>query len=131
VIGLDTNVLVRLLTGDDPAQVSAAERFIATELSAERPGVVNALVVCELAWTLERRYSFRRGAIADAVESLMLAPWLKVQREDLMWKAADIFRRARCDFADVVIGLMNKETGCEATATFDRKAAELDSFRLL
>ncbi len=61
----------------------------------------------------------------------MLSPWLMVQREDLMWRAAGIFRRVRCDFADVVIGLINRETGCEATATFDRKAAELDSFRLL
>jgi predicted nucleic-acid-binding protein len=131
VIGVDTNILVRLLTADDAAQVDAAERFIAAELSPDQPAFVNMVVVCELAWTLDRRYSFRRGAIADAIESLMRAPWLKVQREDLIWKAADIFRLARCDFADVVIGLVNEEAGCDATATFDRKGAELNSFHLL
>jgi predicted nucleic-acid-binding protein len=131
VIGIDTSVLVRLLTGDDPAQINAAERFIAAELGPDQRGFVNIFVVCELAWTLDRRHSLRRSAIADAIESLMLSPWLMVEREDLIWIAADIFRRARCDFADVVIGLINRETGCEVTATFDRKAGELDSFRLL
>ena len=53
VIGVDTNILVRLLTGDDPAQVSAAERFVTTQLSPERCGFVSMVVVCELAWTLE------------------------------------------------------------------------------
>jgi predicted nucleic-acid-binding protein len=88
-------------------------------------------VVCELASTLDRRYSLGRSAIADAIESLMHSPWLMVQREDLMPRAADICRRTRGDFADVVIGLINRETGYELAATFDRKAAELDSFRLL
>jgi predicted nucleic-acid-binding protein len=131
VIGVDTNVLVRLLTGDDPAQADAAERFMAAELSPERHGFVSMVVVCELAWTLDRRYSFRRGAIADAIESLMHAPWLRVQRDDLIWKAAKIFRLASCDFADVVIGLVNQDAGCQVTATFDRRAAELETFRLL
>lgn len=131
MIGLDTNVLVRLITDDDPAQAAAAQRFIESECGPERPGFVNMVVVCELAWTLDRRYSFGRATIADTVEALIRVPWLQVQRDDLIWKASKIYRDARCDLADVVISLLNEESGCALTATFDRKAGELKDFRLL
>jgi predicted nucleic-acid-binding protein len=131
VIGLDTNILVRLITDDDAARAAAAQRFIETECGPERPGFLNMVVLCELAWTLDRRYSFGRNAIADTIEALIGAPWLRVQRDDLIWKASKIYRDARCDFADVVISLLNEESGCAVTATFDRKAAGLDTFRLI
>jgi predicted nucleic-acid-binding protein len=38
------------------------------------------------------------------------------------------FERGVADFSDALIGLINRARGCEATATFDRKAARLDSF---
>ena len=131
MIGLDTNILVRLITDDDPERAAAAQRLIETECGPERPGFINMVVLCELAWTLDRRYSFGRGAIADTIEALIRVPSLRVQRDDLIWKAAKTYRDARCDFADVVISLVNEESGCAVTATFDRKAAGLDTFRLL
>jgi predicted nucleic-acid-binding protein len=48
--GLDTNVLVRYLTRDDPAQYRAAKSFLESACTQEEPGYINAIVLCELVW---------------------------------------------------------------------------------
>jgi predicted nucleic-acid-binding protein len=131
VIGIDTNVLVRYLTDDEPEMVDRAERLLERECAPDRLGFVNAVVLCEVAWVLQRRYRFAREQIAVAIESLLHAPLLAVEHAEMAELAVKDYRSGRADFTDALIGLINRRAGCEATATFDRKAAQLDSFRLL
>ena len=131
MIGIDTNVLVRYLTDDEPEMVDRAERVLERECTPERPGCINIVVLCEVAWVLRRRYRFAREEIAAAVEALLRAPLLAVEHANLAELALKDYRMGKADFTDSLIGLINRRWGCEATATFDRKAAELDSFRLL
>ncbi len=131
MIGIDTNVLVRYLTNDEPEMADRAERLLERECNPDRLGFVNAVVLCEVAWVLRRRYRFGREPIAAAVEALLRAPLLAVEHAELAELALRDYRAGRADFTDALIGLINRQAGCEATATFDRRAAELDSFRLL
>ncbi len=48
MIGVDTNILVRYLVGDDAAQAAAAERFFEVRCSPERPAFVDRVVMAEL-----------------------------------------------------------------------------------
>lgn len=131
MIGLDTNVLVRYVVQDDPAQAAAATRLVEGRCTEDDPGVVPLVVLCELAWVLERGYRYRRGPIAAVLRKLLAARELRVERSELAWQALNGFEAGKADFADHVIGLAAREEGAEATWTFDRNAAQLSLFRLV
>jgi predicted nucleic-acid-binding protein len=125
--GLDTNVLVRLLVADDPDQAERAAAHIATHCSTDDPGWINRVVLCELVWVLDRGYGYERDEIADALEKLVAANQIRVEDPSAVWAGLRALR-AGDDFADVVIGQTNRAAGCEATVTFDRRAARLEGF---
>jgi predicted nucleic-acid-binding protein len=128
VIGLDTNVLVRFLVRDDPAMADRAERAIRQHCSPEQPGFINHIVLCELAWVLERAYDYRRADVANVLDALCRAMDFRVQDVEIVKGAIEPFREERADFADCLLGLTNRAAGCDTTITFDREASTLDLF---
>jgi predicted nucleic-acid-binding protein len=128
MIGVDTNILVRLLVADDPVQTEQAIHFIKEQCSSERPGYVNSVVLAEFVWVLENVYRYDRSDLASAVERILVSADLAVEAHEQVASALRAFRAMNCGFADVLIGEMNIARGCEATATFDRKATMLKTF---
>lgn len=128
MIGLDTNVLVRFLVHDDPAMAERAERAIRERCSPEQPGYINHIVLCELAWVLERAYDYRRADIANVLDALCRATDFRVQEIEIVREAIASFVVGRAHFADLLLGLTNRAAGCEATLTFDKEAAAVDLF---
>ena len=104
MIGLDTNILVRAITQDDPVLTPLARAALG-KLSSEHRGVVNAIVLAELAWTLKTRFAFDRLSMSRCrVENL--------------------------HFADAMIGELNVKTGCKTTLTFDVEAGKTSLFTM-
>lgn len=130
MIGLDTNVLVRLITDDDPAQAEKAERFLRDNTSSSHPAFINCIVLVELEWVLRSVYGYERALIADALEKLLDSPGRAIEREGEVREAAAAYRRGK-DFADGLIGAINRAVGCELTLTFDRSAPGGAGFRVL
>lgn len=128
MIGLDTNIIVRLLVRDDPDQTEQARRFIDNRCTPESPGFINSVVLAEVVWVLDRVYRFPRRQIAAAIESLLMGQDRIVEYHDDVQAALAEYRSSNIDFIDAVIGRINLARGCEATATFDRKAAKLKGF---
>lgn len=128
MIGLDTNVLVRHLLADDQKQTQAVDRLLEAHCTPEDPGFVNRIVLCELAWTLDRTYGYAREHIARAIESLLITRELRVEDGELVAAALQTYRRTNIGFSDALICETNRAAGCTATATFDRKAARLEGF---
>lgn len=130
VIGLDTNVVVRFLVGDDPAQAAAA-RTIFADLTEAEPGFIGREVLLELVWVLQRAYRIDRQAICDALEGLLDAPEVAIEApEDAGW-AITRFRAGLGDFADLMIVAAARRAGCAELATFDRKAGRIAGVRLV
>lgn len=71
MIGLDTNVLVRYIVQDEPAQARSATQLIERVLTPEHPGFVNYVVICELVWVLESAYGFARAQIIPVLRQLL------------------------------------------------------------
>lgn len=67
MIGLDTNILVRYLTQDDPRQAREATDLIENRLSQEEPGFINVVVMVETAWVLERAYGLGSRDLAATI----------------------------------------------------------------
>jgi predicted nucleic-acid-binding protein len=128
VIGLDTNVLIRLVVGDDPQQAHQARRFVDRHCTPDSPGFINCVVLAEFVWLLSGTYGYGRSEIAAAVEGLLAGDDRVVEHHDEVQASLEDFKAGRADFADALIGHINRARGCEATATFDRKAARLDGF---
>jgi predicted nucleic-acid-binding protein len=129
MIGVDTNILVRFFVQDDPPQAERSLRFLAAR-SADDPGLVNHVVLCEFVWVLENTYRLPRGRIFDALEVIMRSDRLKVTEPQDAWAALYEYQDG-ADFADALIATVNRRLGCEHTATFDRKAARRPGFLAL
>jgi len=131
VIGLDTNVLVRYLTMDDPILSPKAARLIERDLSAENPGFVSVVTMAETAWVLDRSYSFSNREIAYGIERILSADRLVIEHERDVFAAMRLLARGGADFSDALIGGLARRAGCAHTVTFDRKASRLPGFALL
>ena len=126
MIGLDTNLLVRLFVDDSPDE---RDRVIAL-LDALAPGetaYVNVLVVAELVWTLRRAYRFEPHEIAAILRRLTEHPRIAT-KTDLLREAAHRSREEGGDVADHLIALVNRARGCRTTFTYDRDASRSTDF---
>jgi len=131
VIALDTNLLVRYIVRDEPRQTAAATRLIESACTAETPGVVTLVVLCELVWVLGRGYGYRRAAIAGVVRGILAAEDLHVERAEIAWQAVNAYEEGKADYADYVIGLAGRGEKAEVTVTFDRRTSGSSLFRVL
>jgi len=131
MIGLDTNILVRYLTWDEPIQSAKAAEIIERRLTAEDPGFISIVALVETAWVLARNYALPRQDIAAAVERLLQIETIVVQNEREVFLATVAFRTGQAGFSDALIGALGSWAGCSSTFTFDRKAARLEWFELL
>lgn len=130
MIGLDTNVLVRYLTQDDPIQSAKARDVIERRLTLANPGFVSIVAMVETVWVLERAYELTPIEIVGAVERILQTEVLVVENEQEVFTAMIALKRGQGSFADAVIGALGARRGCSRTLTFDRKALRLSGFEL-
>lgn len=132
MIALDTNVLLRYLTQDDPSQSRKAVDVIERRLTLENPGFVSLVSVLEIVWVLRSLYRRSQAQIADHLEMILAADTLQVQNEQEVYQAVVALRSGSGAFEDALIGALGLWWGCSATLTFDRDAAKrLTGFQLL
>lgn len=126
--GLDTNVLVRFLVGDDLLQFEKAQRLIKREAAQNEPVLVSLLVLLETEWVLRSRYEYSKAEILVAFSALLDAADLQFEDEFCIEQAIYNWKDSVADFADCLIAARNRSLGCDATATFDTKALKLAGF---
>ncbi len=125
MIGLDTNVLVRYITQDHPEQSERADDLLESKCTKESPGLLALLVLCELVWVLRGAYGYKKSAIIKVIEQILVCRELMVENYRVAFSALAAYKKGSADFADYVIAFTNKDAGCEATFSFDRKLAKL------
>ena len=130
MIGLDTNILVRYLTQDDPIQSVKARDVIERQLTDENPGFVSIVAMVETVWVLERAYELTTREIVRAVERILQTDVLVVENEQEVFTALIALKKGQGSFADAVIAALGARRGCSRTLTFDRKALRLPGFEL-
>ena len=123
---IDTNVLVRLLTRDDPRQVAVAEAFVA------HGAWVSHLAVAEATWVLASVYDRAPAAIASAVEMLLSHEHLTVQDSETVAAAVAQFRQQpKLGFSDCLMVEVARKAGHTPLGTFDRGLARLEGVQRL
>ena len=130
MIGLDTNILVRYLTQDDPVQSRKATEIIEGRLSVTEPGFVSVVTMAELVWVLDRAYSLTAQRIAAAIERMLQVDVLVIENEQEVFTAMVALKQSLGTFADALIGELSVRAGCTHILTFDKKALRLPTFKL-
>jgi predicted nucleic-acid-binding protein len=131
MIGLDTNILVRYLTQDDPVQSAKAAEILERRLTEKNPGFVSIVAMVETVWVLDRAYFLTAQEIATAIERLLQVEVLAIENEQEVFTAMVALKQGRGSFADALIAELGARVGCTRTLTFDRKAARLPDFELI
>ena len=131
MIGLDTNVIVRYLTQDDPVQSPKATELIERGLTEEEPGFVSVVAMAETAWVLERVYGRTAEEIAAVIERMLEVEVLVVESEQEVFTAMIAVKEGRGSFADALIGALGARADCSHTVTFDQKALRRNRDQLL
>lgn len=118
-VTVDTNVLIRAVVGDDERQARAATKLLTSaELVA-----VSAPCLCEFVWVLRRVYKFKRQDIQAALEALLDAGNIVVDRSAA--EAGLAVFKAGGDLADGLIAHEGRRLGGDTFVSFDASAVDL------
>lgn len=113
---VDTNIIVRHLTGEPPDMASQATAFLA----AESDLFLADLIVAETIYVLESFYNAPRGQIATAMRSLIALRCVVTVDPALLLRAFEIYEVDRIDFAEAYLVACAESSGVNSIASFDR-----------
>jgi predicted nucleic-acid-binding protein len=131
VIALDTNILIRLLTKDDPGQMVLVERLLQEAADAGEPCFISDPVLCEVEWVLESSYRARRGDVLAAMQELFAGDLFVFEDREVLRQAIARYQESKADFSDCLIGAKASARGARTTYTFERALAQEPGFTRL
>jgi predicted nucleic acid-binding protein len=122
---LDTNVLVRHLTGDPPAQAAKATRA----LGASDELLLADLILAELAYVLESFYEAPHQQVAEALRAVLAFPPVQSVDPPLLQRAVEVYEVHRLDFADAYLIASAERSGVGQILSFDRAIDRVGTVR--
>ena len=133
MLGLDTNVIVRLLLDDDPMQKRRASKAIARAKAAGTP-VMLALalaVVLELEWVLRSSAKMDKAQVLAVFRLLLESYDVQIENEKVLEQAVHTYQNASADFGECLFLAQYQRMGCQTMLTFDAKAAPMQGVSLV
>ena len=116
---LDTNVIVRFLTGDHPAHSPRSRSLFARAADGDVTLVVTDLALAETVWVLQSFYKLDRGAIAAVLKDLIASPGIEVQNKARLLSTLRNFAQTDVNFVDAYHAAVAAAESV-AVASFDR-----------
>jgi predicted nucleic acid-binding protein len=122
---VDTNVLIRHLTGEPPVMATRATRYltVADEL------LLPDLILAEVACVLESFYEAPRAQVATTLRAVLAFPAIRVLDADLLQRTIEVYEVHRLDFADAYLVASAERTGIGVVASFDRTIDRVGTVR--
>ena len=127
---VDTNILIRFLTGDDEGQAKKVYAIFKKAESEKKELFVPVLVILEAIWVLASVYEISRTEILDSIGDLLLMPILKFDQQSALQQFVHFAQGNEYDLSDLLIAHSAKANGCDAVITFDKKASKYNLFEL-
>lgn len=122
---VDTNVLVRHLTGDPPDQAARASAYLAGADDLLLPD----LILAEVAYVLESYYEAPRAQVAETLRAILAFPAVRVADAELLQRAVEVYDVHRLDFANAYLVASAERTGVNLVASFDRAIERVGTVR--
>ena len=121
IVVIDTNLLVRYLTDDEPQKAKAVDVLLNRAGKGELRILIPSIVVAELVWVLESSYKMIADEIAKLVEAILNTPGIDVQDKRIIKAALSLYRTKEIDLIDAWIIEFAKAKGTKRIYTFDKK----------
>ena len=131
MIGIDTNILLRLWLDDDPAQNERIDALLAEHGATPGSLRVTDVVLAEALWTLRSAFDQDKPAQLVAVRSLLEETAFAFEDREAIGQAVALFEAASYGFSDCLVVARHARQGCDFTATFDRGMRKLPNVKLL
>ena len=122
---VDTNVLVRHLTGDPPDMAAAATEYLRTEAEL----LLTDVVAAETVYVLESFYEAPRAQVAQALRSLVTFDSVVCVDPSLLLRAVEVYETDRVDFAEAYLVACAESTGVQRIASFDRSLDRVETIQ--
>ncbi|HMR48618.1 MAG TPA: type II toxin-antitoxin system VapC family toxin [Arachnia sp.] len=129
LVGIDTNVILRVMLDDDPQQSEVARQAF-QDLSPQRLGFITSVTLAEVYWTLSRGKGLSKADCLAAIRLLVEIEVLEFDDGEGAVRALEL-AEAGADFADALIHGTYEQFGVDEVVTFDRKAARHLGWNLL
>ena len=131
MIGLDTNVVLRLLLNDDPAQRLRAAKAIRQARRLAVTVTITLAVVLEMEWVLRSVAKMTKPQILSVFDLLLESYDVEIDNEKVLEQALHIYANADADFGECLFLAQYQRMGCQTMLTFDAKAARMAGVRLV
>ena len=124
---VDTNILVRHLTGDPPEQAARATKFLAKADEL----LLADLVVAEVVYVLESFYEVPRPKVAELVRAIIAFQSVVVLDPAMLLRTLEVYEVDRLDFADAYLVAQAERSGIGVVASFDKAIDRVTTIRRL
>ena len=131
MIGIDTNILLRLWLDDDPAQSKRIDTLLTTHGGTPGSLFVTDVVLAEAVGTLKSAFEQDKHAQLIAVRSLLEETAFSFEDREAVAAALSLFETSSCGFSDCLVVAKHARHGCDFTATFDRGMRKLPGVNVL
>ena len=118
---IDTNLLVRYLTEDDPSKANDVKRLLLKAAQDEVRLLIPSVVIAELVWVLQSFYKLERSEIVPLLNAILHTHGVDISERPVVSEAIALYRDRAIDFIDAWIVAFAKEAEVRAVYTFDRK----------
>ena len=122
---VDTNILLRFITGSPAEQTSQAAQLFERADGGALTLVLDEIVVAESVWVLSSFYKFSKDAIRDVLQSLIAHPGIEMRDEHGVLLALTLYADLNVDFEDALISVHMGRDGIQGIYTFDRHFSRL------
>jgi predicted nucleic-acid-binding protein len=129
VVALDTNVVVRVLVGDDPQQTKRAEKAFLEHVNGQ--GVfISLIVLAEIAWVLSAAYEWDRATIHSQLQRLARTRNVRIEELELVEAALQEYAEGKAQLADCLI-LGVARAHADTLLSFDKRLGRTPGVTLL
>ena len=131
MIGLDTNVVVRLLLADDPAQTERVLKFLKTAQTRGTQVVLTLEVIQEVEWVLRSSAKKTKLEFLGLARQLLETRDIEINNEAVLEQALRTYEKNAADFSECLFLAHYQQLGCKTMLTFDAKAARMTGVELI
>ena len=131
MIGIDTNILLRLWLNDAPSQNSRIDALLDAHGGTPESMLLTDVVLAEAVWTLRSAYGQNKAAQLTALRSVLGEIAFAFEDRNTVARAVTLFEDSACGFSDCLVAAKHAQHGCAFTATFDRAMRKLPNVRIL
>lgn len=131
MLGLDTNVIARIVLADDPKQTQAALNRLAQAQQAGETVMLGLPTLLELEWVLRSRAKLSKPQVLRVFKRLLETKDLHIEGEQVLEQALVAWENANADFAECLFCASYMRSGCRSMLTFDKAASALHGAELI